>query len=475
MAWVLRPAQQRQQVLDVRGFEELQAAELEVGDVASHQFQLERGAVVRGAEQHGLTFQRDALFALREHLVGHPGGLLGVVEQADQRRALAGASFAPQRLRKALGRLGDQCVAGLQNRLGRAVVALQRQHRSGRVEGLGEIEDVAHFGGAEGVDRLGVVADHTQATAVGFQCQQDAGLQAVGVLVLVDEHMAETRAELRRQRLILQHLPPGQQQIVVVEHALALLLRRVGAEQRLQLGLPLSAPGEALLQHLAQRLAAVDRARIDGQAGALQREALVRARQALLLAQQAEQVFAVAAVGDGEGRVQADALGLLAQQPRADAVEGAGPGQLGRALRGAEAQRQVQHAADTALQVLRRAAREAKQQQPPRVGAVEHQPRDTGRQRQRLARACAGDDQQRRIAVAAMEHRLALLVVELRERFGARRSGAWAGGAEGAHRGAVEPNRDCIGIQKDGGAGLKRRPSHPSAGVRSDFWNRAWC
>ena len=58
IARVFGKAQQRQHVLDVRGFEEFQPAEFDERDVAAGQFDLERTAVVRGAEQHGLRFER---------------------------------------------------------------------------------------------------------------------------------------------------------------------------------------------------------------------------------------------------------------------------------------------------------------------------------------------------------------------------------------------------------------------------------
>ena len=88
----------------------------------------------------------------------------------------------------------------------------------------------------------------------------DARLQPVGVLIFVDQHVLEARAQLARQRRVGQQVQPEQQQVVVVEHALALLLGRIGAEQALQLGLPRRAPREVLLQHLRQRLLAVDHA-----------------------------------------------------------------------------------------------------------------------------------------------------------------------------------------------------------------------
>ena len=61
---------------------------------------------------------------------------------------------------------------------------------------IGEVEDVANGRGAERIDRLGVVADHGEAAAAGLQRQQDRGLQAVGVLVFVDQHVIEAAADV---------------------------------------------------------------------------------------------------------------------------------------------------------------------------------------------------------------------------------------------------------------------------------------
>ena len=60
VARIFRPAQERQHILDVRGFEELQAAEFHERNVAAGQFDFERAGVVRGAEQHRLRLERDA-------------------------------------------------------------------------------------------------------------------------------------------------------------------------------------------------------------------------------------------------------------------------------------------------------------------------------------------------------------------------------------------------------------------------------
>ena len=117
----------------------------------------------------------------------------------------------------------------------------------------GEIEDVAHGRGAERIDRLRIVADHGEAAALGLQRQQDRGLQAVGVLIFVDQHMVEAAADLGGQRRVAHGLRPVQQQVVVIEHVLALLGLDIGREQLLQLRRPAGAPGERRAQHLLDR------------------------------------------------------------------------------------------------------------------------------------------------------------------------------------------------------------------------------
>ncbi len=163
----------------------------------------------------------------------------------------------------------------------------------------------------------------------------------------------------------------------------------------------------------------VDAARVDGEARALGGEAALGLREAERVPHEVHQVGAVFAVVDGEGRVEADLLGVVAQQPRADAVEGAGPGE--RVGRGAAA---AEHVAGDALDAPRHlhggAAREGHEQDAARIGAVDDQMRDAVGERVGLARAGAGDDEQRRggtrIALAdAMLDGAPLLRIELFE------------------------------------------------------------
>ena len=137
--------------------------------------------------------------------------------------------------------LRDHRVGGGEDRLGGAVVLLELDHaRVGEV--LLEVEDVAHVGAPEAVDRLAVVA-HDRQVAVALQAHpttvrgglaaaadeqlQEPVLRVVGVLVLVHEHVAEgvgvALAHLLEQ---LHHAHGAKQQVVEVHrvHAVQLAL-----------------------------------------------------------------------------------------------------------------------------------------------------------------------------------------------------------------------------------------------------------
>ena len=66
----------------------------------------------------------------------------------------------------------------------------------GRRELVGKVEDVPHGRGTERIDRLSVVADDRQAPASRLQRQQDRRLQAVRVLIFVDEDVIEAATDV---------------------------------------------------------------------------------------------------------------------------------------------------------------------------------------------------------------------------------------------------------------------------------------
>ena len=93
----------------------------------------------------------------------------------------------------ALARADDDGVRCVEDRLRGSVVALQRHDPGRRCDPLRELEDVAHPGRPEAVDALRVLADHGQTIPHGLEPEQDAFLQTIGILVLVDEHVVEAR------------------------------------------------------------------------------------------------------------------------------------------------------------------------------------------------------------------------------------------------------------------------------------------
>jgi len=85
---------------------------------------------------------------------------------------------------------------------------------------LAKVEDVTHVRAAETVDRLVVVADHHHVAVLGRQLVDQHVLRAVGVLVLVDEHVAETIAPLVERLVIgVEELDQLHDQVVEVEAA----------------------------------------------------------------------------------------------------------------------------------------------------------------------------------------------------------------------------------------------------------------
>ena len=126
----------------------------------------------------------------RLDLLADRAGLLVAVPHAAQRDALTLLGLGPQGLAQPALVMGDQVRCGGQNVRRRTVIALQA-HDGGVGEVLLEAQDVADLGAAPPVDRLVVVADAADVRrALGEQAQPEI-LRDVGVLILVDQDVAE--------------------------------------------------------------------------------------------------------------------------------------------------------------------------------------------------------------------------------------------------------------------------------------------
>ena len=215
----------------------------------------------------------------------------------------------------------DDRVRGRQDVGGGAVVLLKLHHPcTGEV--LVEVEDVAHVGAAPAVDGLVVVAHHADVLPLPAEQAQEPVLRGVGVLELVDEHVAEAGRPARQQLGVpLEQLGGAQQQISEVD--------RAGAGQRPLVAAPdLQAPlglHVVVLEadrggRVAQVLPAVD-------AG----EHLARTEAAVVGdahvgEDSLHEALLVVVVVDGEGGRQPGPRRLPPQEPGPEGVEGLDPG-----------------------------------------------------------------------------------------------------------------------------------------------------
>ena len=76
-----------------------------------------------------------------------------------------------------------------------------------------------------------IVAHDGEARPVRPQRQQDLGLEPIGVLVLVNQDVVETAADLPRDNGFGHRMAPVQQEVVVIEHVVLLFDLDIAGEQ----------------------------------------------------------------------------------------------------------------------------------------------------------------------------------------------------------------------------------------------------
>ena len=253
-----------------------------------------------------------------------------------------------------------------------------------------EVQHVADRGRPEGIDGLGVVAHDSEGPATVAQGSHDVRLQAVGVLVLVDQDVVVGVGQGRPEGVVGGGRPPVQEKIVEVEQVVLALPPGVAAEGRRHQALLVVHPGKGPAQDVLERRARVDDARVDGDERLLARQPApqlgpVRCR---LVAGQLHEVSRVALVHDAEAVPQTQQGAVLAQHPVGDGVERPGV-HLPRPGR-------PDQVAQPPDQLVRATPAERHQQQSLRRHATVDEPGQPGNQRPGLAGARPGHDEQRR-------------------------------------------------------------------------------
>ena len=204
-------------VLDLAAIEERRAAGQVVGHAQHLQRLFQRLGLVVAAEQDGEVVPRPLVALLLEGDFGSDAlGFLLVVVALDHADRRAVVVLAPQLLGMLVRVVGDHRIGGAQDAPRAAVVLLQRDDPE-----LGEIATQAHdvfrIGAAPGVDRLVVVAHAGEVGLRPGQRLQQAVLGAVGVLVFVDQQVAQSLAPATGEvGVFLQQLQRQADQVVEI-------------------------------------------------------------------------------------------------------------------------------------------------------------------------------------------------------------------------------------------------------------------
>lgn len=388
-------------------FEKLQAAVLLEGDAASAQFEFELETVMGGAKEGGLAIEGDAFVRLVENAIDDGFGLGLLITAADESGCDAAGADGVKRLFVALLGFRNDGVSDVEDGLRAAVVIFEGDDGCAG-ELLWEIEDVADGGGAEGVDRLGIVANDGDAGAVGTQVLENRGLEAVGVLVFVDKDVGEAFAEMAIAGGLGQECVPEEKQIVVVEKMIAFFASGVGFEEGFKIDQILSLGGVGLCEDFVEGKLTVDDAAVDVGAEGLAGEVVLCVAEAEVRAEIADEIFGVGTIEDREVGGKTDRAAGLTEESYGDGVEGSAPDRAGD-VAVADAREQC---VDAAKHFGCGAASEGEEEDTVRVDAAFDEPGDAASEGRRFAGACTGDDKE---WFVAMGDGLALGVVEVGE------------------------------------------------------------
>ncbi len=273
------------------------------------------------AVEDGDLRQRHALVDALEDLLGDERRLRLGARGGRHDRQLAALADRAEVLGELLLVLRDRRVGELEDRRQRPVVGLEAEHAAAGVA-LGEGQDVGELGAAEGVDRLGVVADDHEVLLRAERRVDDVGLQPVGVLVLVDEDVAEAGGELAADVVVAaQEEQPVEQQVVVVHDLGGALALEVAAEHRLD-GVELAGELRVARHHdLLERPPGVDHQGVHLDEERRAGQPAVRRRRRHVGERVAHQVARVLAVEDAVVVAVAEPVAEAAEQAVADRVE----------------------------------------------------------------------------------------------------------------------------------------------------------
>ena len=211
-------------VFDMRLLKEAQTTGDLKRDAALGELHLDLHAVEVRTVEHGDVVEFRAFVLQLEHALRDEGGLRGGIVEGDERGQHALRLACRREIFRNLPAIhGDGGIGEVQHLRHAAVVHLDLVG-AGTGPVLVEFEDVRDIGAAPGVDGLRVIAhDHEIALRTGEQLDE-AALEAVGVLILIDEDELELTAVALQQVFVFLQQLHGEREEVVKVHAVGLAL-----------------------------------------------------------------------------------------------------------------------------------------------------------------------------------------------------------------------------------------------------------
>ena len=365
--------------------EEAEAAGDFKWDASAGEFHLQFHGVKMGAVEHSHFFERHSFFVELEDALGDEFGLLAAVGEGDEGGALVGRRAGGAEVFGVLlfvvgdGGVGDGEDFGATAIVGFDLVDL------GVGVALGEVEDVAEVCAAPRVDGLGVVADDHDVVVAGGEEFDEVVLEVVGVLIFIDEDVLKLPLILLGDARVLFEKADGFfQQVVEVQGVGLFLFLLVASAGEGELRFILEEVRVFFHEHIGEGAAGVELVAEHVGENLAGRGAFFVGFEVEFGDDVVHEIDGIFAVEDGKAGGETRIDRVAAEDAVADAVKGAAPQPVRRF--GDEAGDAVEHFARSFI-------RESEEQNVAGDDAVFDEVGDAIRERARLPRARASDDE----------------------------------------------------------------------------------
>ena len=201
----------------MRGLEKFEPASLDKRNVPFGQLDFQIKGVKTGAEQDRHFIQRHAFLPQLQDFLRDEPGLRVFTNRLDQSRSFTLPFLGKQRFTVFFRCAFKDVVGQRQDGLRTSVILFQLEH-SGPRKQRGKFHNVPKRSAAKRVDRLRIISDDHHVLMRGGKFPYHVRLKPVGVLILVDQHVAiDCRDRLPGRFIHGQQVPEAGQQVIIID------------------------------------------------------------------------------------------------------------------------------------------------------------------------------------------------------------------------------------------------------------------